>query len=77
MAVAVCSALVVEVFGGAGSGDRGEGPDEAHGGESIIFHLSSANRDAAPGGSGDGCGSGERLELSVLSKTAAVIADFG
>lgn len=48
MSVAVCSALVVEIFGGTGSGDSGEGPDEAHDGESIVFHVASANRDSAP-----------------------------
>jgi hypothetical protein len=61
MAVTVCSASVVEVFGGTRSGNGGEGPDEAHGSKPIVFHLSSADRDAASGGSGNGCGTGECL----------------
>jgi len=35
--VAVCSALVVEIFGGAGSGDSGEGPDEAQAASRLFF----------------------------------------
>jgi hypothetical protein len=61
VAVAVCSALVVEIFGGARSGNGGEGPDEAHGSKPVVFHLSSADRDAASGGAGDWCGAGEGL----------------
>jgi hypothetical protein len=75
--VTVCSALVVEIFGGAGSGDGSEGPDEPHGGESVIFHMSSADPDAAPEALVMGYGSGECLEPSGVRETAAVIADFG
>jgi hypothetical protein len=36
--------LVVKIFGGAGSGDGGEGPDEAHGGESLTLEFRHAIR---------------------------------
>jgi hypothetical protein len=77
VAVTARSAPVIKIFDGTWSGNSREGPHEAYGREAIVFHVSSAYGDAAPGSPSNWGGTGERLEPSGIGETIAVIANFG
>src|SRR5271166_314769 len=77
VAVAVFSPAPVVLTGRGAVGGRGEGPDPAGGGESVVFDVAVGDADGASGGPDDGRGSGVGLQCAHVGESGAVVADLG